>query len=98
MTATWSEFVLDNRLTQERVTLLRSVPLEGRALSHFVGGGMQRLHANGWKRLRHIADSETNHGLRRIGSNERVHAFRDIREEIGGFELGVVFVDADHGG
>ena len=50
------------------------------------------------QRLRHVANSQPDHGFCRIRRDECVHALRDVGEEIGSFELGVVFVDANHGG
>ena len=84
-------------LAEEGVALLRAVALEGGALGHFVRRGVHRLDAHGRERFGDVTDAEADDGLRRIGGNVGAHALGDIAEEIGGLELGVVFVDANHG-
>jgi len=56
------------------------------------GGG-----ADGRERLGDVADAEADDGLLRIRGDVGADALGDVGEEIGGLELGVVFVDADHG-
>ena len=90
--------VLLHGLAQERVTLLRAVALEGGALRHLVGRGMERLDAHRRQRLGDVTDAEADHRLGRIGGDVGADALGDVAKEVGRLELGVVFVDADHGG
>ncbi len=84
-------------LAEEGVALLRAVAFKCGALGHFVGRGVHRLDAHGRERFGDVTDAEADDGLRRIGGNVRAHALGDVAEEIGGLELGVIFVDANHG-
>ena len=88
--------VLSHRLAEEGIPLLRPVALEGGALGHLVGRGVERLDAHGRQGLRDVADPEADHGLLRVGRDIGVHPAGDVGEQIRGLELEVVFVDPDH--
>jgi hypothetical protein len=48
------------------------------------------------QRFGHVADAEADDLLVRIGLLKSVHAPGDVGEKIGGFQLQIVFIDADH--
>ena len=83
-------------LAQEGVALVGTVALEGLALGHLVGGGVERGDAHRRQRLGDVTDAEADEGPAGIGLLERGDAAGDVSEKIRRLELGVVFVDADH--
>ncbi len=98
LAATGGVVVLGDGFAQEGIALFGAIALESGALGHLVGGGVQRLDADGRKRLGDVANAEADDRLVGMSGDVGADALGDVGEEIGGFELGVVFVDADHGG
>jgi hypothetical protein len=48
------------------------------------------------QRFGHVADAEADDLLVRVGLLKGVHAPGDVGEKIGGFQLQIIFIDADH--
>ena len=90
------EIFLGNLLPQEIVALLRAVAAEGGAVGHLVHRPVERLDAGRRQRPGDVADAELDHLRVGVGLLEGRHALGDVREEVGGLELQVVFVDPDH--
>ena len=91
------EVMLGNGLTEKCVALFWAIALERGTGGHFLGRCVQCGDTNGGQGLGHIADAETDDRLIRMGGDISVHALGDVGEKIGSFELGEVFVDANHG-
>ena len=58
---------------------------------------MERGGADGGQRLGDVADAEADDGFVGVRGDVGADTLGDVGEKIGGLELGVVFVDADHG-
>ena len=90
------EIVLRDGLAQEGVALFGAVALERLAPAQFVGAGVQGRHAHGRQRLGDVADAEPDDRPLRVGLLKGGDAPGDVAEQIGGLQLGEIFVNADH--
>jgi hypothetical protein len=70
--------VLGDGLAEEGVALLGAVALEGGAVRHLVGGGMEGLDAHRRERLGDVADAEADDGLAGVGGDVGAHALGDV--------------------
>ena len=82
MNTTWQEVVLQDRLAQEVVALLRAIAPETLLGGHLVGGLVDGLDDGGSQRLCHVADTQTNHVGLRVGGLEGIHLFGDICKQV----------------
>ena len=92
------EIVRSNRLAQKVVALLRAIAAKAGGIGHLVRGLVQRGNAGGRQRLGHIASAQADQVLVRVLLLKGTDAPGDVGKQIAGLQLGVVGVDADHGG
>ena len=82
MNAAREEVVLQDGITQEIVTLLRTVAAESLAGSHLVGSLMDGFNDGGCQRLGYITDAQTDHINLRVGGLEGIHLLGNISEQV----------------
>ena len=94
------ELVVDNRLAEKLVALLRAVAFERGAIALFIDGGMHRLAHGGGERLGHIADPATDdaRGFVRVRFRVSFDATCDFRKEVARFEFEEIGIDRCHAG
>ena len=89
--------MLGDGFAEEGVALLGAVAFEGGAHGHLVGRGVEGGGADGGEGFGDVADAEADDRFLRVGGDVGTDALGDVGEQVGGLELGVVFVDANHG-
>ena len=98
LSATGLEVVRSNRLAQKVVALLRAIAAKAGGIGHLVRGLVQRGNAGGRQRLGHVANAQADQVFVRVLLLKGADAPGDVGKQIAGLQLGVVGIDADHGG
>ena len=88
--------ILHQRFLQKAVALLRSVTPEGFLHAHFRCRFLHRFHYDRRQGQRHIADSQTNDLLFRMGGRIRRHFMRHLRKQITVLQGGKILIDPCH--
>ena len=82
MNAAREEVVLQDGITQEIVTLLRTVAAESLTGGHLVGSLMNGFNHGGCQRLGNITDAKTDYINLRVGGLEGIHLLGNISEQV----------------
>ena len=88
--------MLDDRLDQEVVPLARGVALERLVVRHLLDRFLHRLGDDPGDSLDHVADPHADDVGAGMLLLEGAGAARDLREQVSGGELQVMFVDESH--